>query len=213
MPTLCQTARCPEELTTQEWTPYFFNLVSVDPLYIVKTIPLLLLSAYKIQEIHLHFWTLWVEHVTSFKPIRDCNPPDHCDWLEMDTGHKAGQSASRRLMSQNFPLASGKRSLFCFSQEFWGYLSLTALEEQHIKARKHRKPMNGVHLDSSWSNCRAAELQVAPEGEISSGTNQSILIWFKPVFGLVLVLNTCNHNILTVTKIRSNDYNMRWPAL
>ena len=69
--------------------------------------------------------------------------------------------------------------------------------------------MNGVHLNSSWSNCRAAELQVAPEGEISSGTNQSILIWFKPVFGLVLVLNTCNHNILTVTKIRSNDYNIR----
>ena len=100
VPTVCQTALCPEELTTWEWTLYFCNSVSVDPLYIVKTIPLL-------------------------KPIRDFNPPDDYDWLEMDTGLKAGQSGSRRLMSQNFPLASGKRSLFLF---FTGVLRLFKLD-------------------------------------------------------------------------------------
>ena len=45
--------------------------------------------------------------------------------------------------------------------------------------------MNGVHPERSWSNCRAAELQVAPEGESSvAQTNQfsfglsQFLIWF-----------------------------------
>ena len=75
---------------------------------------LLLLSAYRVQETHLHFWTIWMAHVTSFKLIRDFNPPDHCDLLEMGTWYMPGQSGSRRLMSQIFPLASGKRSLFLF---------------------------------------------------------------------------------------------------
>lgn len=95
-------------------TCYFCNPASVDPSYIVKTTPLLLLSAYKVQETHLHFWTIWTGHVTSFKLIRDFNPPDHCDLLEMGTWYMPGQSGSRRLMSQIFPLASGKRSLFLF---------------------------------------------------------------------------------------------------
>lgn len=147
VPTVCQTALCPEELTTWEWTLYFCNSVSVDPLYIVKTIPLLLLSAYKVQEIHLHFWTLWVEHVTFFKPIRDFNPPDDYDWLEMDTGLKAGQSGSRRLMSQNFPLASGKRSLFLF---FTGVLRLFKLDSSGGTTYKSQRARETYEWSSPW---------------------------------------------------------------
>lgn len=118
--------------STRMDTCYFCNPASIDPSFVVKTTPLLLLPAYKVQEIHLYFQTLWVGHATSFKLIREFKPPYHCDYLDTGIWYKPGQSGSRRFMSQIFPLASEKRSFFLLLA--WGdYLRLMVPEEQHTK--------------------------------------------------------------------------------
>lgn len=105
---------CTQALTVQGWTLIIFTMQCQWILHLQQKLSLCCSQPTMFKKFAstsgLCEWGL----VTSFKPIRYFNPPEHDDWLEMGTWFMPGQSGPRSLESGIFTLTREKRSLFLF---------------------------------------------------------------------------------------------------